>query len=85
MDSFGTCGLRSLNCDDELDICRFGIRTSGLGSCPNCKRDDAPIEVLEIGEENQFRGRCLACGLAVEGGLFLRTVIETLSHDEPRI
>jgi hypothetical protein len=53
------------------------------GTCPNCKRDDAPIEVLEIGEENQYRGRCLTCGLAVEGDLLLRTVIETLSHDEP--
>jgi hypothetical protein len=42
------------------------------------KRDDAPIEVLEIGEENQYRGRCLTCGLAVEGDLLLRTVIETL-------
>jgi hypothetical protein len=55
------------------------------GTCPHCKRDDAPIEVLEISEENQFRGRCLACGLAVEGALFLQTVIETLSDDKPRM
>jgi hypothetical protein len=55
------------------------------GTCPNCKRDDAPIDVLEISEENQYRGRCLACGLAVEGNLLLRTVIETFSEDKPHI
>lgn len=44
-----------------------------IGTCPNCKREDVPIEILQIGEENEFRGRCLACDAPCEGFLVLRT------------
>ena len=43
------------------------------GTCENCKRNDAPIEILQVDQENSFHGRCLACGAMIQGGLVLRT------------
>jgi uncharacterized Zn finger protein len=43
-----------------------------IGNCPMCKRENTPIEVLEIGKDNQYRGRCVACGALAEGFLVTR-------------
>jgi hypothetical protein len=47
-----------------------------IGTCPNCKREDAPIQILEIGKDNEFRGQCLACGAPSQGFLVLRTEVQ---------
>lgn len=43
------------------------------GTCPICKRDDAPIEILKTDNKNWYQGQCMVCGTVVEGSLFLKT------------
>jgi PHP family Zn ribbon phosphoesterase len=51
------------------------------GNCqwPNCQ--GTQIEVIELGPDNAFNGRCLKCGKPLSGGLYLR--VDDVSKTEP--
>lgn len=51
-----------------------------IGNCPYCKLENAPIEILQIGQDNEFHGRCVACGAQSRGVLILRTEPESKEH-----